>query len=202
MYDQLVRRERDRQLMLKNSRIGKTGPKKKRKKLAVIKQKIGSFLDVPQLKQKQEGQLRKHISLDEIPSKPLPTLQDDDQVCNPDSSSENNVTLKLIDSQMQLGSENDSGGGGRCFEDQAKEGSSSGGDLGDLNDQTETITKGPSCYQSLKKKVTVSSQILISGPKPYSTKPKQGGLMQNNSPVPIVTTRSLLASAAIKTTRY
>jgi len=37
MYDQLVRKERDRQLMLKNSRIGRTGPKKKRKKLAVIK---------------------------------------------------------------------------------------------------------------------------------------------------------------------
>jgi len=74
-------------------------------------------------------------------------LQDDDKVCNPDSSScENNVTLRLIDSQLHLGTENDSGGGGHCFEDQAKEGSSSGGDLGDLDDQTETITKGPSCY--------------------------------------------------------
>lgn len=105
----------------------------------------------------------------------------------------------MIDSLNKLGSENDSGGGGLCFEDKDKEGSSSGGDLGDLNDQTESITKGPCCYQSLQKKVTNSSKVPVSGPKPFSSRPKAGGSMLYSSPgAPVPSNRSLLQSATLK----
>jgi hypothetical protein len=53
----------------------------------------------------------------------------------------------MVDSLKQLASDNDSGGGGICLDDNlGNEGSSSGGDLSELNDQNDSILKGPYFY--------------------------------------------------------
>lgn len=81
--------------------------------------------------------------MEELPSKPIPTEREDDMIADPESSIDVDITLKMVDSHKQLPSENDSGGGGHCLEELVKEGSSSGGDLSELNDQNDSITKGP-----------------------------------------------------------
>jgi hypothetical protein len=58
------------------------------------------------------------IALEELPSKPIPTERDDDLVADPESSLDEDITLKMVESHMQhQASENDSGGGGHCFDE-------------------------------------------------------------------------------------
>lgn len=155
----------------KNIKYTKLSGKGSSYKSSIVKSNIGSFLDqatpfmAAKPQQKQKGMV-KQIVLAEMPSK-TDQIRDDDMVASPDSDSceSKDNTLKVSRSQQMLplmplkqqecalASENDSGGGGAfCFDDMAAqnddaqkaEGSSSGGDLSELNDQHDSIS-GPYC---------------------------------------------------------
>lgn len=112
----------------------------------------------------------------------------------------------MVDSHKHLASENDSGGGGHCFDEQPKEGSSSGGDLSELNDQSDSITKGPYCYISIQKKDANANKVPVFNHGNKFVKlaqsqsqllmekngPKVGKSLLDYSPAPIMSAKSLL----------